>query len=248
MWASFQWPAEVELGQQDRVLDVERRVGGRRRRPRSRHSASCPGATKTMPGHAHRDVLDVLEVAVVHVRAGVQRTEHVGEVTPDRHRDRGLRNAVVERDGVAEAVPVQGVRVDQVGACQQTEVAERDPQLLADDALDDRRRDLRLALLGLHLAALETGDVAEAEDVGVERRRSVRSWMMVSGKYGSIGGSVRGMPAQPSVTAKASFVTPAPLAGFSPAGHLAAWGAVLIAVRRLRMPRRRQGRRLRRCR
>ena len=101
--------------------------------------------------HAHRDVLDVFEVAVVHVGAGVLRTVHVGEVVTDGHGDRALRNAVVERDGVAEPVPVKGVPVDQVGPQLQTEVGELDPQLFADRRVDDRSTDLGVTLLRRHL-------------------------------------------------------------------------------------------------
>ena len=70
-------------------------------------------------GHAHLHVLDVLEVAVVHVRAGVVRAVEVGEVAPDRHGERQLRHAVEERDRVDEAVPVQGVAVEEVGPLHQ---------------------------------------------------------------------------------------------------------------------------------
>ena len=99
--------------------------------------------------HAHLHVLDVLEVAVVHVRAGVTRHVVVGEVAADRHRERQLRDAVEDRRLVDEAVPVDGVAVDQVGPLREPQVAELDAEALALVERQQRGADLGLpALLG----------------------------------------------------------------------------------------------------
>ena len=93
------------------------------------------GADEDQPGHAHVHVLDVLDVAVVHVRPRVARPVDVGELAAGRHRDRPRRLAVEEGDDVAEAVPVQRVRVEEVGPQRQAEVGQLDPELVGGVAV-----------------------------------------------------------------------------------------------------------------
>ena len=97
-------------------------------------------------GHPHLDVLGVLEVAVVHVRAFVARLVDVGEVAVHRHRDRDLGHAVEKRDRIAEAMPVDGVRVVQVRPGEEPDVGEDEEELLVLVDAEDRRGKLDLAL------------------------------------------------------------------------------------------------------
>ena len=166
---------EVHLGQQERVLAVVAGravavVVGELVEP-AEHRAVLPRPHEERPGHAHLHVLDVLEVAVVHVCARILGLVEVGEVAPDRDRDAHLGHAVVERVRVAEAVPVQRVAVGEVRADLHAEVRDGHLDVIGERRLvlvepQERRADLRLALLVLHLLVAVAGDVAEAEDVG----------------------------------------------------------------------------------
>ena len=119
-------------------------------------------------GHAHLHVLHVLEVAVVHVGPGVVRAVEVGEVATHRYGERELRDPVEERDRVHEAVPVQGVAVEEVRTHLQAQVRQRDEDVVLLVEGQHRRADLRVAALRGDLLGGHPGDVAEAEDVGVQ--------------------------------------------------------------------------------
>ena len=131
-------------------------------------------------GHAHVDVLDVLHVAVEHVRPCLTRAVGVRELASRRHRHRPARLPVEERDDVAEPVPVQGVRVEEVGAQRQAEVGQLDPELVRLRVVvlvdpEDRGGVLSVVLLLEALGGRHAGDVPEPEDVGGQARRDVRT-------------------------------------------------------------------------
>ena len=120
-------------------------------------------------GHPHLHVLDVLEVAVPHVRAFSVRPVEVGELLPDRHRNGDLRHPVVQRRRDVEAVPVDGVRVGQVGTLDQPEVGQRDLHVVVLDEVQGRRGHLGVSLVrgdevGHGLVGIGR-HVAEPEDV-----------------------------------------------------------------------------------
>ena len=117
----------------------------------------------------------------IHIGAGIARTVDVLEGPPGGHRYRAGRLAVKERDHIAEAVPVQGVRVEQVGAQGQTQVGDLHAEIFGSRGIklinpEHRRGVLRMVLLVCALRVIEPGDVAEAENVGGEcgRREAVR--------------------------------------------------------------------------
>ena len=93
----------------------------------------------------------------------------VGELLADRHGHRHLRHAVVERRRDVEAVPVDGVRVGQVGALDQAEVRQRDLDVVVLLEVEDRRRVLRVALVGRDQLADGRGRVDRDEPEDVER-------------------------------------------------------------------------------
>ena len=136
---------DVDLVQEQRELAVERRrrvVVGELRAHRRAHEDD--------PGHAHLDVLGVLEVAVVDVGARMVRGVEVRERPVHAHRDRQLRCAVEDRDRVPEAVPVDRVRVVEVRAADEADVreVELEARVLGDG--DDRGGNLRLPLRRVH--------------------------------------------------------------------------------------------------
>ena len=166
---------EVHLGQQERELAV---VAGRAVAvvvgelvEAAEHGAVLPRPHEERPGHAHLHVLHVLEVAVVHVRARILGLVEVGEVAPDRDRDAHLGDAVIERDRVAEAVPVQRVPIGEIGPDLHAKVRDGHLDVVSECRLvlvepEQRGAGLRLALLIQHLLVGVARDVAEAEDVG----------------------------------------------------------------------------------
>ena len=133
-------------------------------------------AHEDQAGHPHLHVLHVLDVAVVHVRPRVARPVDVGELAAAGHRHRPGRLAVEERDHVAEPVPVQGVRVEQVRPQGEPEVGQGDPEvdrMVGVELLDPEQRCRVLGVVLLRRPHLRghAGDVAEPEDVRREPGR-----------------------------------------------------------------------------
>ncbi len=161
----------VDLVQEERELTLE---GGRAVGVVVGEARALVRPHEDDPGHAHLDVLGVLEVAVVHVRAFVARLVDVGEVAEHRHRDRDLGHAVEEGDRVAEAVPVDRVRVVQVRPREEPDVGEDEEELLVLVDAEDRRGNLHLALevlgdLGDRVVRVRL-DEAEHVQVGIRVR------------------------------------------------------------------------------
>ena len=127
-------------------------------------------------GHTHLNVLDVLEVTVVHVRARIGGTVVVDHRLADRHGRGHLRNTIEDRDGVVEAVPVQGVTIHEVWTLCQPEVGQADLDLRTFVEGQDGRRDLGVSLLSDHLCVAQSGDIAEPEHVHVVRCGGQRVW------------------------------------------------------------------------
>ena len=169
MWASAQWDSAHTSERwkansrsycgRDVVVEVLRVVGDVELRP-DEHEAV----------HAHVHVLDVFDVAVEHVRAGVARPVHVPEHRAGRHRHRTGGLTVEERDHVAEPVPVQRVSIEEVGPHGEAEVGDVDHELVVGVVVELVHPEQRGAVLGVFLLGepiglVEFGDVAKSEDV-----------------------------------------------------------------------------------
>ena len=150
MWAVAEVALREDLGQVDRELPVE--AGGDHRRV-VRAARVVVGVVQALAGgdehhavHAHLDVLDVLDVAVVHVGAGVDRQVAVVQGLARRHRQRRVGHAVEVGDLVGETVEVDRVAVEQVGPVAHAEVEQGQPQVLAGLGVEQRCRDLHVVL------------------------------------------------------------------------------------------------------
>ena len=141
--------------------------------------------------HAHLHVLGGLDVAVIHVGARLHDVVVVGQGRAHVDGDGHLRHAVEHRGGVGKAVPVDGVRVEQVRPDHRADVGQRQVELVAllqfdggprppgiQDAFGDdvfrRGAGLVTEAEGIHRVAVGHVDEAVAGDqvhaLGVDRR------------------------------------------------------------------------------